>query len=310
MASGSTSKRKPANDAVALEIRRVAGRIGAEISGVALSGDLDEAMVKAIRQALLAHKVVFFRGQHQLDDAGMEAFTERLGSPIPHPNAGVAEGSRYLLDLDADAGVAASIWHTDMTFMPAYPEITVIRPIELPSAGGDTMWANCVTAYRDLPPELKALADSLRAIHSNEVSFDALFEEAKLSRLGKYFGDVTYRNPFISEHPVVRVHEETGERALLLGNTFVTRFAGYDAPQSLRLLEIFQEYITRPENTVRWRWQLGDVAIWDNRATQHRSVADYGGEPRQLRRSTVHGVVPVGTDGRPSRAIKPEEQAA
>ncbi|MCB2060554.1 MAG: TauD/TfdA family dioxygenase [Novosphingobium sp.] len=307
MASQSATQDRSA--ASELETIRVSGRIGAEIRNIQLSGDLDDATIAAIRKALLAHKVIFFRGHETLDDAGMEAFTERLGNPIPHPNAGAAEGSRYLLDLDADSGYAASIWHTDMTFMPAYPEITVLRPVELPSAGGDTLWANCVTAYADLPAELKTLADSLRAIHSNDHDFADLFEEAKLSRLGRFF-NTARQNVFVSEHPVVRVHEETGERALVLGNTFVARFAGYDARQSLKILELFQEFITRPENTVRWRWQLGDVAIWDNRATQHRSVADFGDEQRQLRRSTVHGITPTGVDGRPSRAIKPEPVAA
>jgi len=286
----------------ALDIVPVAGRIGAEFRGLDLSIALEDETITRIRQALLAHKVIFFREQHMLDDKGMEALTERLGDPIPHPNAGLAEGSRFLLDLEADSGYFASIWHTDMTFIEAYPELSILRPIVLPPAGGDTMWANCAAAYNALPTPLKRLAESLRALHSNETDYYELLQDRQLEWLGKHRGERPKR-AYLTEHPVVRVHEETGERALLLGESFVKTFVGCNVKQSQHLLALFQEFITAPENTVRWKWRLGDVAIWDNRATQHRSVADFGDEQRQLRRSTVHGTVPVGVDGQPSKPI-------
>ena len=288
-----------------LDIVPVAGRIGAEVRGVQLSGDLDDAVIASIREALNRHKVIFFRDQ-QLDDAGHEAFAARLGAPVAHPTVPVAEGSRYLLDLESREGFAASTWHTDVTFAVAYPEASILRAIEVPDAGGDTLWANTATAYEDLPAPLKALVNDLRAIHSNSYDYANVFSNTSQERAEAYrkvFASTVYE----TEHPVVRVHPETGERHLLVGQ-FVQRFVGLNLADSQRIFAILQDHITKPENTVRWNWRAGDVAIWDNRATQHRAIADFGQQHRHLRRATIAGSVPVGIDGRPSRAIKPEPQ--
>jgi taurine dioxygenase len=288
-----------------LDVAPVGGRIGAEVRGVQLSGDLDDAAVAAIRAALNRHKVIFFRDQ-QLDDAGHEAFAARLGAPVAPPTVPVAEGSRYLLDLESREGFAASTWHTDVTFALAYPEASILRAIAVPEAGGDTLWANTHTAYEDLPAPLKALVNDLRAIHSNAYDYATVFANTSDERAEQYrkvFASTVYE----TEHPVVRVHPETGERHLLVGQ-FVQRFVGLNLADSQRLFAILQDHITKPENTVRWNWRAGDVAIWDNRATQHRAIADFGGQHRHLRRATIAGTVPVGIDGRPSRAIKPEPQ--
>jgi taurine dioxygenase len=289
-----------------LTITPVAGRIGAEVHGVALSGDLDEATLAAIRAALVRHKVIFFRDQ-RLDDAGHEAFAARLGAPVPHPTVPVAEGSDYLLELHSRDGYAASSWHTDVTFTADYPAASILRAIEVPEAGGDTLWANTVTAYEDLPKALKALVDELRAVHTNAYDYAAIYTKAPPEKIEQHravFASTVYE----TEHPVVRVHPETGERSLVVGH-FVKNFVGLNSADSQRLLGILQDHITRPENTVRWRWRAGDVAIWDNRATQHRAIADFGQQGRHLRRATIAGSVPVGIDGQPSRVIKPVPQA-
>jgi taurine dioxygenase len=288
------------NDAVVVE--RVGGRIGAVIEGVRMGGDLGDATIDAIRAALLEHKVIFFRGQHQLDDAAMEAFVERMGDPIAHPNAADPHGSRYLLNLGESAGYGASVWHTDMTFLPAYPAASILRAVAVPDMGGDTMWANTASAYAELPEPLKAMVDRLWALHSNDTDFDADFWGEARRHVDVYAGQKESKL-FETEHPVVRVHPETGERALVLGK-FVKRFVGFDANQSHQISSLLQEYITRPENCVRWRWRLGDAAMWDNRATQHRSVADFGAQPRHLRRATIHGTIARGIDGRESRVMK------
>jgi len=287
-----------------LDVVPVAGRIGAEIRGVALSGDLDDVTLAAIRAALVRHKVIFFRAQDHLDDAAQEAFAERFGSPVAHPTVPVAEGSRYLLELDSKEGYAASSWHTDVTFVDAYPEASILRAINIPAAGGDTLWANGVTAYEELPESLKTLVDNLWAVHTNLYDYAGTFSEADRKRVEehrKVFASTVYE----TEHPVVRVHPESGERALLVGH-FVKQFVGLNSADSQRLFGILQDHITRPENTVRWRWQIGDVAIWDNRATQHRAIADFGLQRRTLRRATIAGDVPVAIDGSRSRVIKPE----
>lgn len=291
-----------------LEIVPVAGRIGAEIRGIALSGDLDDITIAAIRAALVRHKVIFFRDQFDLDDAKQEDFAARLGKPVAHPTVPVAEGSRFLLELDSKEGYAASSWHTDVTFVDAYPEASILRAITIPDAGGDTLWANGVTAYEELPDSLKTLVDNLWALHTNDYDYAATLGGADRKRIEehrKVFASTVYE----TEHPVVRVHPESGERALLLGH-FVKNFVGLNSADSQRLFSILQDHITKPENTVRWRWRTGDVAIWDNRSTQHRAVADFGTQRRTLRRATIHGEVPVAIDGSRSRVVKPEPQAA
>jgi alpha-ketoglutarate-dependent taurine dioxygenase len=289
-----------------LEISPVAGRIGAEILGVSLSDDLDGATVAAIRAALIRHKVIFFRGQH-LDDAAHEAFAARLGSPVAHPTVPVVDGTRYLLQLESRDGYAASTWHTDVTFKPDYPEASILRAIEVPEAGGDTLWANTATAYDDLPAPLKALVDNLRAVHTNLYDYAGVFADAPKSKLEqhhKVFASTVYE----TEHPLVHVHPETGERSLIVGH-FVKQLVGLNSADSQRILAILQDHITKPENTVRWRWRAGDVAIWDNRATQHRAIADFGEQGRHLRRVTIAGGIPVGVDGQPSRLLKPVPEA-
>lgn len=287
---------------IELDIHPVAGRIGAQIRGVNLSGDLDGATVEAIQAALVKHKVIFFRGQDQLDDAGQEAFAKLLGEPVAHPTVPVRDGTHYLLELDGAQGRRANSWHTDVTFVDAYPKASILRNVVAPESGGDTVWANTATAYDDLSPELKALADSLWAVHSNEYDYASVrpnVDPARLEEYRKVFTSTLYE----TEHPVVRVHPVSGERTLLLGH-FVKRLKGLSQHDSAHLFAVLQSHVTRLENTVRWRWQPGDVAIWDNRATQHYAVDDYGNQPRIVRRVTLTGEVPVGVDGQRSRTIK------
>ncbi|ATZ23929.1 TauD/TfdA dioxygenase family protein [Streptomyces lavendulae] len=287
----------------ATTVTQLGGRIGAEIGGVRLGGDLAPEAVAEIRTALLAHKVVFFRGQDHLDEAGHEAFAQLLGTPVAHPTVPSADG-RYALGIDSHHGARANQWHTDVTFVPAYPAFSILRAVTIPPYGGNTLWANTATAYTHLPEPLRALADGLRAVHSNEYDYAALKPDALPEALAQY-REVFTSTKFLTEHPVVRVHPETGERTLLLGN-FVQRINGLTGRDSRTLLDLFQAHIESPENTVRWQWRAGDVAIWDNRATQHYGVDDSDDHERTLRRVTVDGDVPVGPDGLPSRLISPE----
>ncbi|MFD8290546.1 TauD/TfdA dioxygenase family protein [Streptomyces lavendulae] len=287
----------------ATTVTKLGGRIGAEIGGVRLGGDLAPEAVAEIRTALLAHKVVFFRGQDHLDEAGHEAFAQLLGTPVAHPTVPSADG-RYALGIDSHHGARANQWHTDVTFVPAYPAFSILRAVTIPPYGGNTLWANTATAYTHLPEPLRALADGLRAVHSNEYDYAALKPDALPEALAQY-REVFTSTKFLTEHPVVRVHPETGERTLLLGN-FVQRINGLTGRDSRTLLDLFQAHIESPENTVRWQWRAGDVAIWDNRATQHYGVDDSDDHERTLRRVTVDGDVPVGPDGLPSRLISPE----
>ncbi|MFT2018267.1 TauD/TfdA family dioxygenase [Streptomyces sp. 796.1] len=305
-ASPDTARPAGSDDAAAgaagVRVTRLNGRIGALIEGVRLGGDLDAATVAAVRAHVLAHKVVFFRDQDHLDGPQHEAFARLIGTPVAHPTVPSGDG-RYALSIDSAHGGRANQWHTDVTFVPAYPAFSILRAEVIPPYGGNTLWSNTAAAYAELGEPLRTLADGLRALHSNEYDYAASRPDANDAQLAQYH-EVFTSTSFTTEHPVVRVHPETGERALLLGN-FVQRIKGLPSRDSRLLIELFQHHVERPENTVRWQWRAGDVAIWDNRATQHYGVDDSGDLPRTLRRITIDGDVPVGVDGRPSVLVSP-----
>ena len=282
-----------------LDIRPLAGRIGAQIESIRLSGDLSDAAVSSIEAALAKHKVIFFRDQGHLDDVGQERFAARLGQLVAHPTNPARPGSTAILELDsADGGGRADHWHTDVTFVDAYPKASILRSIVVPPLGGDTVWANTVAAYEGLPPALKTLAESLWAVHSNFYDYAAVKPQATAAA-AKHFEEVFTSTVYETEHPVVRVLPRTGERSLVLGY-FVRRFVGYSQSDSNHLFELLQSHVTKLENTVRWRWKQGDIAIWDNTSTQHYAINDYGDQKRIVRRSTIQGELPVSVDGRNS----------
>lgn len=291
------------------DVKPIGGRVGAVIENVRLSGGLPDAIVARLEELLRQHKVLFFRNQQHLDDAAQEAFGARFGSPFAHPTQGSLKGTASVLDLDTrrsgepEAGQAggarADQWHTDITFLEAYPRISILRNVVAPDSGGDTVFSNTVAAYDTLPEPLKALADRLWAVHSNAYDYASVRPHAtgeERRQFEKQFTSTVYE----TEHPVVRVLP-SGERTLLLGN-FVQRFVGISRADFQKLFALLQDHVQALENTVRWRWQAGDVAIWDNTATQHYAVNDYGDQHRVVRRVTIAGDVPVSTDGRRSRS--------
>jgi alpha-ketoglutarate-dependent sulfate ester dioxygenase len=290
-----------------LTVRKVAGRIGAQIDGVRLSGDLPGPVVAAIRQALLAHKVVFFRDQGHLTDDEQVEFGRQLGTvTTAHPTVPAVDNNSSVLNIDSgNGGGRANAWHTDVTFVDQPPAASILRAVIIPAYGGDTVWANTVTAYADLPDELRVLADRLWAVHTNT------FDYARPTVAAQHGGterDASYAAVFASTeydtlHPVVRVHPETGERSLLLGG-FARQIQGLSTTQSGALQQVFHDVITRLDNTVRWQWRQGDVAIWDNRATQHYAINDYGDQHRLMRRITVAGDRPVNVAGESSQSLR------
>ncbi|MEY9104464.1 alpha-ketoglutarate-dependent taurine dioxygenase [Bradyrhizobium yuanmingense] len=279
------------------DVVKCSARIGAEIRNIKLSGDLPDQTIAAIRSALLTHKVIFFRDQGHLDDAEQERFALRFGELVPHPTIGAAKGTASILEVDSARPASRNdLWHSDGTFVDAYPKITVLRGVVIPASGGDTIWSNTAAAYLSLPLPLQRLADELWAVHTNNYGVRSASEADK-----KFYDEVFTKTIFETEHPVVRVHPETGERALVLGY-YVQRFVDIPRYDGQKLFDLFHSHITAPENTVRWNWREGDVAIWDNRATQHYAVNDYGQEHRVVRRATINGDVPVSVDCRRSVA--------
>lgn len=290
-----------------LDIRPVTGRIGAEILGLDLASELDAGTIAAVREALIRHKVVFFRNQ-RLDARGQVAFAKRFGEvTTAHPTVPALQGHLEVLDLDYSRTEArANRWHTDVTFVDQPPLGSILRAITVPPAGGDTLWANQVTAYEELPRSLRTLADQLWAVHSNAYDYaeaaQPLSDELKERR--RQVTSTLYE----TLHPVVRVHPESGERGLFLGG-FVRQLQELPPADSDALVRTLQSYVTSPENTVRWRWREGDVAFWDNRSTQHYPVADYGRQPRHMQRVTVAGDLPVAIDGTTSKVVKGDSSA-
>jgi alpha-ketoglutarate-dependent taurine dioxygenase len=289
-------------------VRRLAGNIGAEITGVDTGTALDDDTVGQVRQALLDNKVVFLRDQ-SLDYARQVAFAERLGPlTLGHPTLASPPGQPFLEEIDSRRGTRANHWHTDVTFVDRPPAFTLLHAVVIPPLGGDTIWANTVTAYQNLPAELRDLADRLRIVHTNAFDYATSADREERDTIRQ-----AHRNEFVStvyetEHPAVRVHPETSERSLVVGG-FARTVAGFSPQASRDLIRVLQDYVTRPENTVRWQWRVDDLAIWDNRATQHYAIFDYGSEHRRGERVTVAGPVPVGVDGRSSVALTGDASA-
>ncbi|MCV7334574.1 MULTISPECIES: TauD/TfdA dioxygenase family protein [Mycolicibacterium] len=285
-----------------LRVVKLGAHIGARIDGIDVSGRLEPAAVSAINDALLEHKVIFFRGQRHLDDDGQLAFARLLGTPTKaHPTV-TSRGDR-ILPIDSRYDKANS-WHTDVTFVDRIPKASLLRAVTLPSYGGTTTWASTEAAYDRLPEPLRALVENLWAVHTNQYDYAADYD-GRHEELAD--GHRQYREEFESEyyeteHPVVRVHPETGKKVLLLGH-FIKQFVGVSAAESATLFQLLQNRVIKLENTIRWNWEPGDLAIWDNRATQHYAVDDYGDQFRRLSRITLAGDVPVDVHGRRSRTV-------
>jgi len=278
-----------------LSVTPVTAKLGAVISGIDLEQGVSDEQAAEIRAALLVRRVVFFRDQH-LGRDGHEAFAAKFGTVTrAHPVLPSVADRPNVLELDGTkASGRADNWHTDVTYLQRPPLGAVLRAVTLPAHGGDTVWADTAGAYADLPDPLRALADVSWAVHTN------MFDDVRGAGATAYERLPMAEEARIeTEHPLVRVHPETGERSLLLG-VFARRIVGLSTAQSAAVLALLQEYVVRPENCVRWSWRPGDVAFWDNRATQHYAVYDYAGHARSMERITLAGDVSVSIDGRTS----------
>lgn len=284
----------------ALDVHRIGGRIGAEIRGVRLRDDLDDGTFAEINAALLRHKALVFRGQH-LDDEQQLRFAARFGPlTTAHPTVPSVDGRPNILPVQGDEGVRANRWHTDVTFVQSPPKVSTLRAVVVPPYGGHTLIADSAAAYQDLPEPLRALADRLQAVHSNDYDYvQPQFATEQAAEYHKTFVSRRYQ----TVHPVVRVHPESGERGLFIGG-FARSLVGLSGTESRDILRLLQAYVVRPENVLRVQWNAGDVVVFDNRITQHYAPDDYGDQARQLFRVTVAGDVPVGVDGAPSRILE------
>lgn len=283
--------------------------IGAEISGVDLSKPLSKAQRAAIYEAFLKWKVVFFRGQ-DLDHAGHVSFARQMGEPtIGHAVFGHVEEYPEIYSVakfrTAQVNPAMKMakpwtgWHTDITAAINPPMASILRGVTVPPYGGDTLWTNLAVAYQGLSEPMRSIVDSLRGIHRFQAAADT--------------GNAAYnervkRREMETEHPLVTVHPETGERQLFVSPSFLKSIVGFSPRESEMLLQFLWEHVVRTEYTVRFKWQPGDIAMWDNRSTAHLAPTDIFASDfdRQLYRITLVGEVPTGIDGKASVSLKGE----
>jgi len=234
-----------------------------------------------------------------LDDLGQERVASWFGElTAAHPTVPAVPGTTNVLAVDSETS-KANEWHSDVTFVVNPPQVSTLRSIVTTPYGGETLIANAAAAYRDLPEPLRDLADSLWAVHTNDYDYARPPAPTEARR---EHDDIFVSTVYEAEHPVVRVHPLTGERGLFVGG-FAKRIVGLSSGESADLLRIFQSYVTRPENLVRWSWSPDQLLIFDNRITQHYAVDNYDDLPRSLNRVTVAGDVPVSVDGRRSRQL-------
>lgn len=286
---------------MSLTIRKLTSRIGAVVDGVDFRAPADAGLTGELRDLLNQHKVLAF-GEVDLDDEGQQRVARWFGGlTTAHPTIPSVDGAPYVLPVDSEYG-KSNQWHTDVTFVVNPPQVSTLRSIVIPPYGGETLFANEAAAYQDLPDPLRDLADSLRAVHSNGYDYARDFVRQARTDLERKQDELFVSTVYETEHPVVRVHPLTGERGLFIGG-FVQQVQGLSKSESVALIKIFQSYVTRPENVVRWSWSPNQLVIFDNRITQHYAIDNYDNLPRRLNRVTVAGDVPVGVDGRPSRAI-------
>jgi alpha-ketoglutarate-dependent taurine dioxygenase len=277
--------------ATGLEFQRLEPTIGARVRGVDLARATDD-QVRDLRAALAEYKVLFFSDQHDLQPDSQIALGRRLGEVTEsHPVVpGVDENHPEIYELDSNTGGFADIWHTDVTFVRRPPLGSVLRAVVLPPTGGDTQWADLELAYDSLSEPVRRLADQLAAVHdgNREWGYYLAQREERTKWEGEEF---TALVPI--EHPVVRVHPETGRRSLFVNPGFVSHIAGVSDAESRYLLDLFYAHITKPEHIVRHRWSVGDVVMWDNRSTVHYANRDYGTQRRVMHRITLRGDRPV-----------------
>jgi taurine dioxygenase len=278
-------------EAAGLKVTPAGPVLGAEIGGVDLERPLEPPTVAAIRAALLAHKVLFFRGQ-DISHAAHVAFGRHFGELEGHPVLPHVPGHPLILEIEGVDGIqwtdetipggrAMDKWHTDVTFREAPSMGGILRMRHMPPLGGDTLFADTVAVWRDLPDRVKERIDGLQAWHDILQSFGGRVSDEKREELRRTTPPVL--------HPVVRTHPETGEKALYVNRTFTSHIEGLGEDESRELLRYLTNRVKQPEYQVRFQWSPNAIVFWDNRPTQHYAVLDYWPAHRVVERVTVVG---------------------
>jgi taurine dioxygenase len=270
----------------AIRAEPIAAALGAEVSGVDLAQPLSAETLAEIEAAWMQHQVLFFRDQH-VTPAQHKTFARHFGELHVHPvlPSLAAQGHPEVVVLESSAALpyVADSWHSDVTFERRPPLGSVLRGVVIPEAGGDTMWSSMYAAYEALSDTMQRLLGELRAVHDGG-AFRAIASPEQAHELGKDESTI---------HPVIRTHPVTGRKSIYVNSTFTRRIKGMRRRESDALLRFLFEHVGAPEFTCRFRWRPNSIAMWDNRCTQHRVVADNLRASRRMERVTICGDVPV-----------------
>ncbi len=269
-----------------LDIKPVAGALGAEIHGMDLSQELSKENSLRIRKLLNEYEVIFFRDQ-DISSARQKALALSFGPLQTHPAYSTVEGFEEITILESTPEKPTMIeaWHTDMTFREHPPMGTVLKAVTIPPRGGDTLWSSMTAAYNGLSFHMQRFLEDLTAVHDFSYGFkESLAEPGGKERLA----DAVAANPPV-RHPVIRTHPETGKKVIFVNSLFTTHIEDLRPAESDAILQLLYRHVTTPEYTCRFQWQPHSIAIWDNRSTQHKPINDYFPAHRRLERITIDG---------------------
>ena len=279
-----------------ISVNKIAGALGAEISGVDLSkSNLDDEVIGEIRQALVENCVIFFRSQNLTPDQHL-SFGRRFGELQIHDFVGGMEDNEAILEVRKEGDELRNFgggWHSDVSYLEKPALGSVLYAREVPAYGGDTMFANQYLAYESLSDGMKAMLGRMRAMHSARKSYGLYAPRA--ADKGKRSMNIRFTEQAHAEvdHPVVRTHVESGRKCLYVHGGFTTRFQDMTEEESAPLLDYLYQHAVRPEFTCRFRWEKGSIAFWDNRCVQHNAINDYHGQRRVMHRVTIEGERPI-----------------
>lgn len=278
-----------------IDVKPLAGALGAEINGVDLAGDLSNQAFDEIHQAFLDYHAIFFRDQ-DLTPQQQVAFGRRFGKPNIYPFVeGLEEAPEIfeILKAETDERNFGGAWHSDSTYLERPPIATILYAREIPRVGGDTLFANTCLAYEALSDGLKATLEGLRGVNSAALGYGG--GRAALIRKNTAMKSrrIDEADAMEAIHPVVRTIPETGRKSIYVNRPHTVRFEGWSEEESKPLINFLAAQAIRPEFTCRFRWEVGSLAIWDNRATQHFAVNDYHGARRRMHRMTIEGEMPA-----------------
>ena len=272
-----------------ITVAPVAASLGAEVGGVDLSQELDEETIAEIRRALLENLVIFFRGQQWTPEQQL-AFAKRFGELGTHDQVKGMDDYPFIIEVrkePADTRNFGGAWHGDVTYLPEPPLGSILYALEVPEVGGDTLWANQYLAYETLSDGMRAMLDPLITMHTPAKIYGLYSQDwSKDSSVRTAPSEAA---EYETEHPLIRTHPETGRKMLFVSGLFTPRFKDMTEEESAPLIDFLMEQATREEFTCRWRWKAGDIAFWDNRATLHYALNDYGGQRRVMHRVTIEG---------------------